>query len=147
MGDLLLEITSAFAPPGMIHRPESLTFTEESKVAAAMEATALKIEQRGWLHSHDLDAIQEASAVERTEISPPAPEAIAARRRTADEEIDNRFFSGLDEALHRQEFPAASVALVVDAPAARRDPSDIDRIYGAFGTIDAVVVRRGIYLS
>jgi hypothetical protein len=144
-GDLVLRIEDAVRARETVSTAGSVVFSEETKIAVAEEVRdraqrsgdpGLRVV--GWVHTHDIGAVIEARNKSRAD-----GETVGER---ADEDpADGRFFSLHDEVLHRKDFPAASVALVIDAPAARRD-SDIERCVGVFGAISGVILRRGLSL-
>ena len=152
-GDLVLLIERAVLAQHTRSNASTLVIPPESHDALAADLTQVNercgdhplgpLRKLGWLHLHDL------GAVAREEAATQCPGRAADVDDNGDakhQDGDNRFFSYLGEALHRGNYPAASVALVLDAAACRKDPTNLERCYAAFGTIRGTVVRRGLHL-
>lgn len=138
--DLVLFVDDAVAMEAATSTAATLTMSIEGKCRISDEVRRRAAEGReqrlvGWCHTHNLAAIAPDDAADRPTDTPAAAPS-----------LDGRFFSALDERLHRKDFGPMAVALVLDAHAARH-ASNPARVFAAFGTIDGVVVRRAIYLS
>ena len=149
--DLVLYVEEALLMKQTTRSAASLTMTLQSKACLSRE-----LERRsgngapsrlvGWCHSHDLSALKRFMAEQKEK--DPSHESAAAQ-------LDGRFFSQADVAAHLNQ-PAegacspGTVALVLDADAVRgpKQPrlAHLVKAYAAFGTIDGVVRRRGLYV-
>lgn len=99
----------------------------------------------GWLHTHHLGELRR-----RGETGEPTPGEAAGTPATsggAGALRDGRFFSAQDKETQRTFFDAASVGIVLDAPAALAAPDDVGRCFAVYGVARAVVARRGLYLG
>jgi hypothetical protein len=77
----------------------------------------------------------------------PAPSPADTPAGSDGARTDYRFFSADDLRMHRKDFAPESVALVLDAAAARDNPSDHGRCFACYGTNDGLVFRRALYLE
>jgi hypothetical protein len=78
---------------------------------------------------------------------PPAPPGADTSDGSDGARSDYRFFSADDLRVHRKDYAPASIALVLDAAAARKDPDDHGRSFSCYGANDGLIFRRALYLD
>jgi hypothetical protein len=148
-GDLLVLVDEAVPAAHTVAGPGYLVWTEATKSALSDELARREEEGRprravGWVHTHHCGAL--ALASEQSSAG-PVEQPAEVERSTATPPADGRFFSSLDQRLHRKDFPPAAVAFVLDSEAAHHDAADLARAFCAFGILDGLVAHRAVFLG
>ncbi len=92
----------------------------------------------GWVHTHHLGELARTGEL---------ADSVGDDRQDPSSVTDGRFFSAADKKAHKTFHDPASVGIVLDAPTALTRPDDLARCFAVFGTLQAAIVRRGIYLG
>jgi len=148
-GDLLILVDEALPARHTVAGPGCLVWTEQTKSELSDELVRRAQQGRptravGWVHTHHCGALARAAEQSKAE---PTERPAEVERSTTTPPSDGRFFSSLDQRLHRKDFPPAAVAFVLDAEAAHRDPGDLARAFCAFGTLEGLVAHRAVFLG
>ncbi len=148
--DLVTLIDDTFCPAAR-GTVSTLEWTPDARAALTDELERRRqagephLRSVGWLHTHHLGELRR-----RGETAEPTPGEGPGAPDTAGGASalrDGRFFSAQDKETQRTFCDAASVGIVLDAPAALEAPHDLGRCYAVYGVTRAVVARRGLYLG
>ncbi len=141
-GDLILLCTDFVPFEGLDASPTHLDISPEAKRKARAAMLCLKgpstVEEVGWCHTHCGHHINESwrrAGHDIQETKPPE-----------DAPADARFFSSDDRNTMLEDYGAGTVGIVIDAGAARRDPTDVERCVASWVCCRALVVPCGFYL-